>query len=179
MVQLTWMVARQGATQPMRLIVHFLEVVVLIAGIALTSVAQTNSVPANTQWLVLSDPHLKIEYAPVKLALPEVHLQDTNSNSPTVNSATTDDQVRHADALTLNAGNTDAGFSFGRNGLGLIQPPEPLPHDPLSRGCEAIFKPEVVHIGQKATFSCSIWTAIKRKDPLCLLGVHPFLRISW
>jgi hypothetical protein len=164
----------------MNLKAHYLEFAAIIAGITLTSVAQTNSLPANTQWLALSEPHLQIEYKPAKLALPEVHLQETNSDSSPVKSLATEHQVQHSDSLALNTSYTDAGFSFGHSGLGLIQPPAPLPHDSLSRACEAVFKPEVVHIGQKATFSCSIWTAIKRRDPLCLLNVNPsFLKITW
>ena len=72
----------------------------------------------------------------------------------------------------------DTAFDLENHGLGLIQPPEPQPHDLLSRGSDAIFKPEVFHIGQKATISCSILTAIKRRDPLCLINPH-FLKITW
>ena len=32
----------------------------------------------------------------------------------------------------------------------------------------------------KTTVSCSILTAIKRKNPLCLINVNPyFLKVSW
>jgi len=42
---------------------------------------------------------------------------------------------------------------------------------------QSIFTPEVVHIG-KVPVSCTIVTAIKRKNPLCLLNPY-FIQISW
>jgi hypothetical protein len=47
----------------------------------------------------------------------------------------------------------------------------------VTRCVDAVFRPEVVHIG-KTAFSCSIITAIVRKDPLCLLNPI-FLNLSW
>ena len=42
---------------------------------------------------------------------------------------------------------------------------------------EAIFEPEVVSFG-KAKLTCSLLTAIKRKNPLCLINPI-FLQLSW
>jgi hypothetical protein len=47
----------------------------------------------------------------------------------------------------------------------------------LSHPVDAIFEQESVPLG-KGKFSCSILTAIKRRNPLCLLNPE-FLRISW
>jgi len=47
----------------------------------------------------------------------------------------------------------------------------------LDRGIDNIFDPEVFRLG-KTTVSCSIFTAIKRKTPLCLANPI-FLNISW
>jgi len=47
----------------------------------------------------------------------------------------------------------------------------------LDRGIDNIFNPEVVQIG-KTSVSCSIYTAIKRRNPLCLANPI-FLNISW
>ncbi|MCI0747852.1 MAG: hypothetical protein L0Y58_20790 [Verrucomicrobia subdivision 3 bacterium] len=45
------------------------------------------------------------------------------------------------------------------------------------RALDAIFRPEVVRVGNTA-FSCSIYTAIKRKNPLCL--INPLVvSVSW
>jgi hypothetical protein len=47
----------------------------------------------------------------------------------------------------------------------------------FSSGMERLFRPEVIRIG-KMKVSVSLITAIKRKNPLCLL--HPvFLNINW
>jgi len=42
---------------------------------------------------------------------------------------------------------------------------------------DSIFRPEVYH-GRKVYVSCSVLTAIKRKNPLCLLNPL-FLHVSW
>jgi hypothetical protein len=50
--------------------------------------------------------------------------------------------------------------------------------DPLTRGFEAVFKPEEFKLGRTAKLSCSVLTAIKRKNPLCLINPI-FLNVSW
>jgi len=58
-----------------------------------------------------------------------------------------------------------------------LKRPEPLLDDLFSRTLNGIFLPEPFRIG-KTTVSCSLVTAIKRKNPLCLL--NPIvLNISW
>jgi len=53
-----------------------------------------------------------------------------------------------------------------------------LPADSgVVRFLENTFTPEVVHIG-KVPVTCSIITAIKRKNPLCLLNPL-FFQVSW
>jgi len=47
----------------------------------------------------------------------------------------------------------------------------------VTKCVEAVFRPEVAHIG-KTALSCSIITAIKRKNPLCLLNPM-VLNLSW
>jgi hypothetical protein len=47
----------------------------------------------------------------------------------------------------------------------------------VTKCVDAVFRPEVVHIG-KTALSCSIITAIKRKNPLCLLNPM-VLNLSW
>jgi len=47
----------------------------------------------------------------------------------------------------------------------------------FERAIDAIFEPEVIHL-RKVDISCSAITAIKRKNPLCLL--NPIvLNVSW
>jgi len=47
----------------------------------------------------------------------------------------------------------------------------------LRHPVDTIFEPETLRLG-KVNFSCSIVTAIKRRDPLCLLN-PAFLGLSW
>ncbi len=42
---------------------------------------------------------------------------------------------------------------------------------------DKVFQPEVIHIGRKE-LSCSVITAVKRKNPLCLLN-PVFFNLSW
>jgi hypothetical protein len=59
----------------------------------------------------------------------------------------------------------------------LTRPAQPS-ENKLVRFTNSWFQPEVFHIGRRATFSCSLLTAIKHKNPLCLLNVT-FLQLSW
>ena len=54
----------------------------------------------------------------------------------------------------------------------------PEPETPLEHFLDRSFSPEVIHIGRHATASCTLYTAIVRKNPLCLLNPM-FLFISW
>lgn len=55
--------------------------------------------------------------------------------------------------------------------------PEPISNDPIVRIVDNIFTPEIVHIG-KTPVTCSVVTAIKRKNPFCLLNPI-FFQASW
>jgi hypothetical protein len=55
--------------------------------------------------------------------------------------------------------------------------PVPVSDDPMVRAVNNIFTPEVVYLG-KIPVTCSIVTAIKRKNPLCLLNPI-FFQASW
>ena len=60
---------------------------------------------------------------------------------------------------------------------GYLTRPEPPSDNLLVRFADSTFRPEVFKIG-KTSLSCSIVTAIKRKNPLCLL--NPIvLNLSW
>ena len=60
---------------------------------------------------------------------------------------------------------------------GLLKPPEPVYDSEIDRAVAAAFRPEIIHVGH-AQFSCSIITAIARKNPFCLLDPS-FLGISF
>jgi hypothetical protein len=64
-----------------------------------------------------------------------------------------------------------------RSGEFYLRRPETKSEDVLVRLVDGIFRPEIVHIG-KIPLSCSLVTAIKRKNPLCLLNPI-FFQASW
>jgi hypothetical protein len=59
---------------------------------------------------------------------------------------------------------------------GLERPAPPL--SPVAHAFDSVFRPVEIRIGRTATLNCSIWTAIERKNPLCLLN-PVFFNISW
>ena len=62
-------------------------------------------------------------------------------------------------------------------GAGLLEPPRPQYDSEFERAVARSFRPEIIHIGH-AQFSCSLITAIARKNPFCLLDPS-FLGISF
>lgn len=61
---------------------------------------------------------------------------------------------------------------------GYFNPPPPPPDSPVLRWVDATFRPEEVQLGKRANVSCSLYTAFKHKNPLCLLD-SMFLHLSW
>ena len=60
---------------------------------------------------------------------------------------------------------------------GYLTRPEPRSENFFVRSIDAIFEPEVVRVGGFSV-SCSVITAIKRRNPLCL--INPLvLHVSW
>jgi len=85
-----------------------------------------------------------------------------------------------ATKFVLESGANDIGQLYGSLGPSsrfLLTRPEPRSENVFVRCAEDIFEPEVVHLG-KTTFTCSLLTAIKRKNPLCLIN-SIFLQLSW
>jgi hypothetical protein len=85
-----------------------------------------------------------------------------------------------ATKFTLESGANDIGQLYGSLGPSsrfLLTPPEQKSENVFVRAVEDVFEPEVVHLG-KTTFTCSLLTAIKRKNPLCLINPI-FLQLSW
>jgi hypothetical protein len=60
---------------------------------------------------------------------------------------------------------------------GYLERPGRPPDGLFERALDSTFRPEVIHMG-KTTFSCTLITAIKRKNPLCLLNPI-FLQLTW
>jgi hypothetical protein len=51
---------------------------------------------------------------------------------------------------------------------GLLKPAGPVYDSEFDRAMAAAFRPEIIHVGH-VQISCSIITAIARKNPFCLL----------
>ena len=61
---------------------------------------------------------------------------------------------------------------------GYLTRPSPPSSNLLVRATDTVFTPEPIRIGKTATFSCTFLTAIKRKNPFCLLNPI-FLQLTW
>jgi hypothetical protein len=146
-----------------------------IAGTSFISVAQTNSTLANMQWFAVSAPQLRTESAAP--ANPAAQAQKVRAAASPITSGSTESQAPLASSFSISVSREDIDLYRAYQNFGLIQPVL-VSRDPLSRGLEAIFRPDEFHLGRRVTFSCSLATAIKRKDPLCLLN-PTFLNLSW
>ena len=82
-------------------------------------------------------------------------------------------------SVALQSSLSDAEFSSRviRSGEFYLTRAEPPADSGVVRFVEGIFTPEVIHLG-KVQVACPIVTAIKRKNPLCLLNPLVF-QVSW
>jgi hypothetical protein len=119
--------------------------VLALAGVtmALTVAAQTN-VPDYSRWFVL----------------PKAQLRTGPADPPAPASSPGEAEYSLQDFQAYHRGQQD--FQFIRR--------VEVPRDPVVRAIDSIFQPEVFHVGRTTTVSCSIFTAIKRRNPLCLLN---------
>jgi hypothetical protein len=148
----------------------------VVGGIALTAVAGTNSVPQFTRLFILPEAHLRSEFEELSLSRKNLQDHEINSSSSPAETRSAHLETKPVDSYILVA-RGDRDFQQYRH-FDIIEPVHE-PDDRLSRCLDSIFRPEEFHVG-KTIVSCSILTAIKRKDPLCLLNVNPyFLKISW
>jgi hypothetical protein len=150
--------------------------VMVVGGITLTAVAGTNSVPQFTRLLIFPEPHLRAEFEEPSLSRKNFQQHEMNSSSSPAEIRSAHLETQHSDSFIL-VSRGDRDFQQYQH-FDIIEPVRE-PDDRLSRCLDSIFRPEEFHVG-KTIVSCSILTAIKRKDPLCLLNVNPyFLKISW
>ena len=108
---------------------------------------------------------LTLDAPPPPLPSPfPAHALDTNSTREV--SASTEET---AGALTSYNARSDRFY--------LTPPVEPPPASPFGRAFAVIGEPEIVHLGSKPV-ACSLVTAVKRKNPLCLLNAT-FFKMTW
>jgi hypothetical protein len=133
-----------------------------------SSFAQTNDAVS------VSRPHFFLP--PVQLWEPAVPEEATATNTFGVGSIST---AVSSGQMSLNSLAEDGEFRsrIMRPGEFYLIAPEPQSENRLVRAAEALWRPEVVRLG-KTSISCSVITAIKRKNPLCLLNPL-FFQASW
>jgi len=88
-------------------------------------------------------------------------------------------QPSHALISVVKTEDQDFRLPYGRyhDFDSVIMRPAKVPSDPVTWVLYSVFRPEEFQVG-RTTVSCSIFTAIKRKNPLCLL--NPLvLSVSW
>ena len=134
---------------------------IVFCGRLLTAAAETNSTAQADRLSILPKPQLRAESTDPHWSLTETspaHLE-----------------TLHSDSFILSAGHGDGEVQHYRH-FDIIRPAHES-DDRLTRGLDSIFRPEEFHIG-KTTVTCSLLTAIKRKNPLCLINPI-FLQVSW
>jgi hypothetical protein len=127
---------------------------------------------------------------PLGFSLPPLHLRGelvetendvggTNSDKAAPRISLSTPAALSTPAVALQSSLSDAEFSNRviRSGEFYLTRAELPADNGVVRFVEGIFTPEVVHLG-KVQVACPIVTAIKRKNPLCLLNPLVF-QVSW
>ena len=179
--------------ESMKLILLLLSMVVGSRELVL---GQTSSTVTPRSWFTLSPSQLRpvnqgaetLEEAASgpdgETAIIQEHQAPTTSedkSNPRTNSATSleDSDDDHKDQMTLVRYSGEFDYPTYRlvHEGGPLKHSEPASDDLFSRVINGIFVPETFRIG-KTTVCCSVFTAIERKNPLCLL--NPIvLNVSW
>ena len=134
---------------------------IVVCCLRLTVAAETNSIPQTDRLSTFPKPQLRAESTDPHWLLAETrpaHLETLHS---------------HLSILATGRGDED---SQQYRHLDIIRPAHES-NDALTRGFDTVFRPEEFHV-RKTTISCSLLTAIKRKNPLCLINPI-FLQVSW
>jgi hypothetical protein len=136
-------------------------IVILVGSLTLTTIAQTNCLPPFSQLFILPEPLLRAEWS--------------ERTMPAVESRPGQLEEQRSDSFAVSAPRNDRAFPYEQRVY--IVGPFQKSEDVFSRSIDSIFRPEEFRVG-KTTVSCSILTAIKRKNPLCLLNPL-FVNVSW
>ena len=162
---------------------RYLALVQFLLGVLATEVfGQSNQPPMRALYLVphmqlrdaRSEPKKPLSSAPVGQL--EIPLEEVSASLKTPRVGEAD--IR-AERSTLDISHRDFDFQvFHRlDQEGYFDRPPAPPDNAVARWAQNAFTPEILHIG-KTTVSCSLLTAIKRKNPLWLLDPY-FLQVSW
>jgi hypothetical protein len=166
-----------------RLAMHKLNVVgVLFAFGGLTCLAQTNSTPVPPPTPLQKVPTTIEEMLPIHLRPGGEH--DAPQAAAARAEHSTPAPVQISASYERMTGDIDEGRleriyrkldQMDREGR-LMQPDEPS-DNLFARAMDAVFRPEVIKIGDTAV-ACSVITAIKRKNPFCLLNPM-VIQVAW
>ncbi len=151
----------------------------VILGLALGAAAQTNSTTACTRLFALPELHLRTESTPLQSSNPDPQPQEVESRSSPAQLESAELDTPGSDPAVVSTNRSDQNHELSylvekyAGALMQVRPPD----DAVARFLDSTYRPEPVHVG-KVDISCSILTAIKHKNPFCLLNPI-FLNFSW
>ena len=112
--------------------------------------------------------------APSTLQNPGVAIEDGVTNAPVAASADFMDPGYGYQIEETRLDRLIRRIDEGGGGISSSRPTPTL----LDKGIDVVFRPEAIRLGPRALMAFSPYTAIKRKNPFCLLNPVPFM-ISW
>jgi hypothetical protein len=164
----------------MRFAVTRRVIVMVVVGMVLTAAAQTNSLTQNTQYSILPESHLRIGYTERLASRSDPRDGQVSLNSLPAETRSAGLNIPGSAPFVLSAdpgGGEVQRYYLRQPDFGLI-PPARVSKNLMVRACDSVFRPEEFHVGRTTTVSCSVLTAIKRKNPLCLLNPI-ILHVTW
>lgn len=155
-------------------------IVAVVVGMALTAAAQTNSFSQYMRWFIIPKPHLRTVYTEPAESRADPQDGQVNLYSLPAEIRSADLKIQRSDrvALSMDRGDGDVErYYLRQRDYGFISPAR-VSDNLVVRALDSVFRPEEFHVGRTTTVSCSILTAIKRKNPFCL--INPIiLDVSW
>jgi hypothetical protein len=155
-------------------------IIMMVVAMALTTDAKTNSYPQYTRWLIVPAPQLRTGYTEPSASRSDPEKGQVSLSSLPAQMRSADLKIQRSDPIALNMDRGDQDFQsyyFKQRDFGFIRPIQDS-DGILGRAFDSVFRPEEFRVGRTTTVSCSILTAIKRKNPFCLLNPI-FLNVSW
>jgi hypothetical protein len=146
---------------------------------AITACAQTNSADACRSLFLVPGSHLRDQQSDAQSPSPAASAVQVVSSGQVFPDTTAgmDERLRSV-RVSLSTGmdkfDLDLLHKLELDGSFI---PQPEPPTGLAKFADSVFRPEVISLG-KTKFTCSLITAIKRKNPLCLINPC-FLNFSW
>ena len=149
---------------------------VMVVGVmTLTALAETNSMPPFASLFVHPELQLPAEFTELPSLRPSHQQLKSKAGSSPAEMTSAQTGPRQADAFILTTDRGDGEFQNHQH-FDIVSPVHES-NDRVTRCFDYVFRPEEFHLG-KTTVSCSIVTAIKRKNPLCLINPN-FFNVSW